>query len=97
MNFILVRRSLAFVGLAFWAAGAALAAAPGPAAATTPCPCDEAAPTAATAKHAINTKGTGTRNSRVAGATATPVPPATPAASSAEGWPKKSGHVTLNR
>lgn len=68
-----------------------------PAGAAPPCNCDGATPKAAAAKHAINTKGTGSNNGRATGPTATPVQPVAPAASSAEGWPKKSGHVTLNR
>lgn len=83
------------VGLLASLSGTAWAQAP--AGAAPPCNCDAAAPTAAAAKHAINTKGTGGNNGRVTGPTSKPVQPVAPAASSADGWPKKSGHVTLNR
>lgn len=94
MNFILTRCGLAFVGLvAWWAGGAALAASPRQADATTHCPCDGAA-----AKHAIHTKGTG--SNRVAEPTATPVQQVAPAASGAggaTGTTKRPGHVSILR
>ena len=96
MNFILTRRGLAFVGLVCLPGGAAMAAAPDGGGATTHCPCDSAAaPTAATAKHAINTKGTG--GTRVAEPAVVPLQQVAPAASSAGGTTKRPGHVTINR
>lgn len=68
-----------------------------PANAALPCDCDGAAP-AATAKHAIHTKGTG--SNRVAEPTATPVQQVAPAASGAggaTGTTKRPGHVSILR
>jgi hypothetical protein len=62
------------VGLVCLGGGVALAATPGQAGATTHCPCGSAAAlAAATAKHAINTKGTGGIGINVAASTTNPL------------------------
>ena len=80
-------------GLLAGLSGAAWAQAP--AGEAPPCNCDSAVAPAATAKHSINSKGTG--NNRVAEPTTTPVQQAAPAASGSGGTTKRPGHVTINR